>query len=968
MEAERWRRLSPLLDVLLEQEAPVRAESLASLREEDPQLAADLEELLRLEEDSGAFLSEPVMPPMPGLRPDGVVGPYRLERMLGEGGMGQVWLARRDDGLYQKRVALKLLRPGLADPNLRLRFTRERQILARLEHPHIARLLDAGISGDGQPYLALEYVEGEPITDWCRAHEITLDARLHLFQQICRALSHAHANLIVHRDLKPSNILVTPLGEVRLLDFGIAKLLDTPESMPDRTRTGARAFTLHYAAPEQLRGEPVTTMTDVYALGMVLFELLTDARPYRLKRQSDAEWEDAILHADPQRASAVLQRSAEAEPDRDIAQTQRRRARMVAGDLDNIALKALAKRPEQRYASVEALAQDVQRYRDGKPVQARPQSLRYRIGKFIARHRWALGTAVLITAVLASALGIVAWQAQNALRQAARAQAMQGFVVGLIEHAGNASASGQLDLRALLDTGLARVDRELARQPATRAELYGVIAQLRTGLGDYRQAHALLQRQAALIATLPDPPPTLVLSSASELGRVRRLQGNPQGCIAVLGPRSEFARNHEQQAPVQAAEFYSQLGRCRRAVGERDAARLLFQRALELRRANAGTAAAAVETLADLAGLRAEAGQAGQALAEYQDALRELQARGGMRHPLAIELERTLCALERSEGRLDLAERHCRDALAMGKALQGDNHRATMDARRQLAALYVDQGRYAAAEAEFQRSRRWLVERLGAHHTDVARDDNSLAIIAWERGHARQALARLDHAVAILRGSPQPNNLAGVLFNKAMVLHETGAHRDALPLLDEARRLRVAQLGGTHALVGDTDRMIGEALAALGERGRAETALRSAAALTHAGYGPTHPHTRRAALSLARFRGGTGAAQNAEALRAIDTIARLPGTDAETAKLRWRARAYAAEARCRDSAFAAAAKSALQALRTELARAQPEGGELAREVAAIDGACVAPPAVPREVKAEAAPADRAADRSAPRRE
>ena len=948
MEAERWRRLSPLLDALLEQEAPVRAESLASLRENDPQLADDLEELLRLEEDSEDFLSEPVMAPMPGLGSGSIIGPYRLERMLGEGGMGQVWLAQRNDGLYQRRVALKLLRPGLADPNLRLRFTRERQILARLEHPHIARLLDAGISGDGQPYLALEYVEGEPITDWCRAHEITIDARLRLFQQICRALSHAHANLIVHRDLKPSNILVTPLGEVRLLDFGIAKLLDSPEALPDHTRTGVRTFTLHYAAPEQLRGEPVTTMTDVYALGMVLFELLADARPYRLKRQSDAEWEEAILHADPQRASLSLMRTAEAEPDRENAQNLRRRARMVAGDLDNIALKALAKRPEQRYASAEALALDVQRFRDGKPVQARPQGIGYRIRKYVARHRWALGTGALIAIVLGAALGIVAWQAQNAVREATRAQAMQAFVVGLIEQAGNASANGQLDLPRLLDTGLERVDRELARQPETRAELYGVIAQLRVGLSDYRQADALLRRQAALIASLRDPPPALVLSSTADLGRIRRLQGDPQDCIATMQTHSEFARRYERQATLQAAEFYSQLGRCQRATGGAATARLLFQRSLELRRSLPDSDVGMVENLADLASLHADAGNAGQALAEYRQALGDLRARVGTRHPLSIELERTICALERSEGRLGQAERHCRGALALAMDLHGGQHRATVDARRQLAALFVDQGRFGAAQMEFRQSRHWLIARLGAHHTDVARDDNSLAIIAWEQGRTREALSLFDHGLAILREAPAPNNLAGLLFNKAMVLHESGADREALPLLVEARSLRVAQVGTDHPLVGDTDRLIGEVQAALGQAAAAEASLRSASRLTRAGYGEHHPHTHRAALSLARFRALAGSSVNPAALRAIDAITGLPGTDAETAKLRWRARAYAAQARCRQPETANDAAASLQALQSELARAQPEGGELGREVAAIHAACSAgPPGIAR---------------------
>src|SRR5690554_7404341 len=307
MDADRWQRLSPLLDALLELEPAARARSLASLGEDDPALANELEGLLGLEDGQEDFLSEPVVSQLPLARTDAVIGPYRLERMLGEGGMGQVWLASRADGLYQRRVALKLLRPGLADPGLRLRFTREREILARLEHAHIARLLDAGISADNQPYLALDYVDGEPISDWCARRGLDVQPLVRLFLQVCDAVSHAHANLIVHRDLKPSNILVTPLDEVRLLDFGIAKLLDSAD-MPKQTRTGLRAFTLHYAAPEQIRGEPVSTLTDVYSLGVVLYELLAGTKPYVPKRNSDAQWEEAILRTDPIRPSQALQR------------------------------------------------------------------------------------------------------------------------------------------------------------------------------------------------------------------------------------------------------------------------------------------------------------------------------------------------------------------------------------------------------------------------------------------------------------------------------------------------------------------------------------------------------------------------------------------------------------------------------------------------------------------------------------
>ena len=275
MDAERWQRLSPLLDTLLELEPDACAARLAELRAQDPRLADDLAELLAMEAAGDDFLSEPLVPPLPGVRAGASVGPYELERMLGEGGMGQVWLARRADGLYERRVALKLLRPGLADPGLRLRFTRERQILARLEHPHIARLLDAGISGDHQPYLALEYVEGEPITDWVRARDPGVASRVQLFLQVCEAVSHAHTNLIVHRDLKPSNILLSPKGP-RIIDFGIAWATGASTLTHVGTAVGSPGF----LAPEQVRGQPVTPASDVFSLGATLAYATTGDSPF----------------------------------------------------------------------------------------------------------------------------------------------------------------------------------------------------------------------------------------------------------------------------------------------------------------------------------------------------------------------------------------------------------------------------------------------------------------------------------------------------------------------------------------------------------------------------------------------------------------------------------------------------------------------------------------------------------------
>jgi tetratricopeptide (TPR) repeat protein/tRNA A-37 threonylcarbamoyl transferase component Bud32 len=935
MDPERWQRLSPLLDSLFELPPEARAERLREMREEDPALTDDLEALITLEEERSDFLAEPLVAPRPGAQPGTVVGPYRLDRLLGEGGMGQVWLASRADGLYQRRVALKLLRPGLTDTNLRIRFTRERQILARLAHPHIARLLDAGVTTDGLPYLALEYVDGEPITDYCRALDTPIAQRLHMFQQVCDAVSHAHANLIVHRDLKPSNILVTPAGEVRLLDFGIAKLLDSEAPLVEQTGTGVRAFTLHYAAPEQIRGEPVTTMTDVYSLGVVLYELLTDRKPYKLKRESDAAWEEAILFNDPLKPSQTLLRRIENDTTHEHSRLAdlRRRARVLSGDLDNIVLKTLSKQPEQRYPSVEALALDLRRYEEGRPVFARPQGVGYRVRKYFARHRWALATAGMVTVVLGVSISLVAWQARQALAEAARAQAMQEFMVGLFEQAGG-SPGRAMDLRSLLAAAEAHDRTGPNLQPRTRAELLGLLARLRLGLGDYAEAAQLLSRQTNIVENTNDIPDSLLLESLTLRGQLLAVQGNAPLCIELMQPSLDLARSEQAQLPTQSSQFYSQLGRCRRAAGERQGARQMFERSLAVRRETPADEAGIVENLIDLAALQGDAGDVAAAMRSLDEAMNHLRNHISARHPLAVNILRSRCALRREQGDAAHAELDCQEALTLALQLHGGDSRAGIDARRQLAALHVDQGRYAQAQREFAETQAWLVARLGPEHPEVARNYNSLGITAWERGDLAAALPALAQAVAIWRKDSNKGLLAAGLFNQAMVLHDTGLDANAWSLLQESRALRVEQFGATHGIVGDTDRLIGVVAAALGRTAEAKAALRSAVTLTRNDYGPVHSHALRAELSQARLLAAEG---DAGALRRMAEIGNGPTTDSELYKTRWLARAYLAETRCGSEPGLAHAE--LDAVMQEMQAFMPEGGAVLREVSAIRNAC-----------------------------
>jgi len=434
------------------------------------------------------------------------VGAWRLDHLLGSGGSGQVWLGMRCDGRHAGRAAIKLLRGGASDRQAQQRFAREGRLLARLQHAHIARLLDVGESAQGQRYLVLEYVDGERIDHWCDRQQASVEARLHLFLQICAAVAYAHANLIVHRDLKPSNILVDTSGAAKLLDFGIAKLIEDDGGEDDTaelTRVGGAVFTPEYAAPEQFAGAPATVATDVYSLGVVFYLLLSGRRPHGGCNTAPALWARTLSEHEPRRLSSAAadkgedtERHAQA---RGMTPEQLRRS--LRGDLETIATCALKKAPAERYATVQAFADDVRRYLQHQPIRAHADSTWYRARKFVRRHR--IGVAASVLAALGVAAGVVGvLRAERvAVREAARAQAVQQFLIGLFQEADPARAQGEKrSVGDLLDRGEKNLRATLDGEPQTKLALLGALGSIRMQLGDGRKAVALAQDAHELAA------------------------------------------------------------------------------------------------------------------------------------------------------------------------------------------------------------------------------------------------------------------------------------------------------------------------------------------------------------------------------------------------------------------------------------------------------------------------------------
>ncbi|HEY8073247.1 MAG TPA: serine/threonine-protein kinase, partial [Labilithrix sp.] len=543
---KRLRAAMELVDAALDAPPSQRA---ALLGDASSEVRAEAERLLAADACTNSVLSEPALAGAPSaldeatragtnaLAPGALVGSFRIVSFLGRGGMGEVWIAERATADFDQRVALKIL--PVTDAAAVARFRQERRILARLAHPCIARLLDGGVMSDGRPWLAMELVAGKNLVDYCAEHELDVDARLHLFAQICDAVQLAHQSLVVHRDLKPSNILVGDDGAPKLLDFGIAKLLEHAADAEPLTRTHERPMTLDYAAPEQVRGEAISTASDIWSLGVILHELLTGVRPYRTTGKNRVETEHAILAAEPSRPSAhVDDPLARGRP---LAASPRALRRRLRGDLDAIVLKAMRKAPKDRYATAEALAADVRRHLDHAPVAARGDATSYLVRATIRRHSVAFAfSGVVFVALVAGLVGTL-WQAKRARDEARRAEQAQAFLVDMLRAFDPGQANGKpITQRDILERGEARLG-ELDTQPDVQALLLHTFAETWYGIEEFVHAEKTAERALDLERRTRGPRSleagrSLVLIGDSwfELGDYPRAASSLEEGLAIL--------------------------------------------------------------------------------------------------------------------------------------------------------------------------------------------------------------------------------------------------------------------------------------------------------------------------------------------------------------------------------------------------------------------------------------------------
>ena len=806
MNEGRWSHLDALFEAALALPPGARPAFLDEQCAGDPVGRAEVDELLRLATEPSSILQPGSLAPeflravlvrakladAGHLAIDERVGVWRVLEEIGRGGMGTVYLVERADGQFHQKGALKLVRASIASEEIAGRLRRERRILASLTHANIARLLDGGQTGDGRPYLVMEYVDGRRIDRSCDDERLTIDQRLDLFRRVCSGVQHAHRNLVVHRDIKPSNIIVTAEGEVKLLDFGIARLLTGAGRSDDAmTQPLIRILTPEYASPEQVRGEPVAIASDVYQLGLLLYELLTGHKAQTIAGASQAEMDQAICAALPIRPSARVAGDHEAAEARRL--TPAALVRKLSGDLDTIVLCALRKEPGRRYASVDELMADVERYRLGLPVRAQVDSFGYRARKFIARRRAALVSGALAVAVVATALSAIIGQRLRTAREAARAEQVEEILADLFEFASPRVLAPAPIAVHYVDYAAGLVRRELEAEPRSQARLLLVIGQVYTALGKYETA-------------IPVTGQSLML---------RR---------ALYGADS-----------LEAASALTTLGLSQHYAGRYDEAEASFREALGIQRVGKGPSAPdTVGTMIELGDLLHTRGRLADAEQILRDAAGPLRAAGLA--PRDESLPRAVLYLAnvlRDRGGLDEADALFREAIAAFGEVHGEQNQQVAVSQSYLARLLVMRSDFEEAETMLEQALGVLRETYDGNHPLVGTALREFGYLRIEQGRLAEAETLLNEAQRIqqrLLGSSH-SLVPRTRAHQAELARRRGRTPLAVLLarqtLDDFTRLGMPE----HPSAIDARGTLGEALIALGDRAAAAAVLREAVSI-----------------------------------------------------------------------------------------------------------------------------------------
>jgi serine/threonine protein kinase len=903
---QQWLVLRPYLDSALEMTATQRTAWLASIRAEEPDLAAQLASLLEehsLLAKEGFLENSPLAtPPMVGLAGQ-QVGPYTLISLIGRGGMGSVWLADRTDGRFERRVAVKFLNIALVGDSGEDRFKREGSIVGRLAHPHIAELIDAGVVSSGSPYLVLEFVDGQHIDSYCDEHRLDVEARIRLFLDVADAVAHAHAHLIVHRDLKPSNVLVSKDGQVKLVDFGIAKLLEgegRDGAATSLTILGGRAMTPDYAAPEQVTGAPITTATDVYSLGVLLYVLLTGQHPAGSGPYSPAELVRAIVDTEPRRLSDVVtsgkvdQETTTANAERRTTTPERLR-RLLRGDLDTIVAKALKKNPQERYTSVTALADDVARYLKHEPISARPDTVAYRAAKFVRRNRAAVAWAALV--ILATVAGVVGtvMQARSArtqrdfaFQQLKRSQEHDDLLDFLLH---DAAPSGKpLSVTDLLARAEQVVEHQHSANPLRRADLLIWIGTDYSSEDQTARGRRLVEEAYQLTRGLSDPSIRARASCAlayclSQDEDLPRAEALTQEGLLELPEDPRFAL--DRMACLRTGSEVSRYaGRTHEGVARMEAAHRIVQDS------PLATDVLKMNTALDLASAYSDAGQDPEALSAFQDAdsllsslgLQQTQTSITLFNDWALELDQIGRSLEaekierraidlgregntvdavtpmvltnyarilRKLDRLDEASHFAQSSYE--KAEKAHNQVVMGQSRLEQARIATAQRKYAQASTLLSEVEPMMRKNLPATHYAFANLASDRASIAMGEGDLATALKLANQAVTIGEAGLKAQGQGAFAFpsfllKRSAVELESGNAGQALA--DSNRALTLlrskAQPGSFSNKLGYAYLACARALDAQGKHDEARTSAKSALENLEKSVGPDHPETRNA--------------------------------------------------------------------------------------------------------------------------